>query len=154
MLAQNKRKVMRDIYVLVNESYTNITIIRWRIYHFKMLFNFLVSSYQIYSLSSLSSNCADNTDFSDPLYHSHLSGLLNKTKCPQRTGRLIPARPWVVVHRRTSLMSSSMLLQLCLACLARLICIFFEMEGKWPYIYCFVECCFRDLFKTTRSILV
>ena len=28
------------------------------------------------------------------------------------------------------------------------------MGGKWPYNSCFVGCCFQDLFKTTRSILI
>ena len=28
------------------------------------------------------------------------------------------------------------------------------MKGKWPYSYCFVECCFQDLFKTAHSILL
>ena len=28
------------------------------------------------------------------------------------------------------------------------------MEGRWPYSYCFVECCFHDLFKTASSIFL
>ena len=42
--------------------------------------------------------------------------------------------PYVGVHRSTSLMSSSLLLQHCPACLVRLTCIVFLMGGKWPYI--------------------
>ena len=42
------------------------------------------------------------------------------------------------VHRSTSLMSSSLLLQQCPASLARLTCIVFVMEGKWPYSWCLV----------------
>ena len=30
----------------------------------------------------------------------------------------------------------------------------FEMGGWWPYSYCFVGCCFQDLFNITCSILV
>ena len=30
----------------------------------------------------------------------------------------------------------------------------FEMGGKWPYNYCFVGCCFQNLFKIASSILV
>ena len=30
----------------------------------------------------------------------------------------------------------------------------FEMGGRWPYSYCFVGCCFQDLFNITRSIFV
>ena len=37
------------------------------------------------------------------------------------------------VHRSTSLTSSSLLLQQCLACLARQTCIVFVMGGRWPY---------------------
>ena len=57
-------------------------------------------------------------------------------------------------HRRTSLMSSSLLLQQCSACLVRLTRMVWEMVGRWPYSCFFVECCFHDLFKTARSILV
>ena len=41
------------------------------------------------------------------------------------------------IHRRRSLMSSTLLLQQGSACLFRLICIIFEMSGKWPYRRCF-----------------
>ena len=52
-----------------------------------------------------------------------------------RTGRPAFAWPYVGVHRSTSLMSSSLLLQQCLVCLT---CIVFEMGGKWPYSWCLV----------------
>ena len=57
-----------------------------------------------------------------------------------RAGRPDFARPYVGVHRRTSLISSSMLLQQCPACLVRLTLIFFMMGGRWPYSWCFVGC--------------
>ena len=50
-----------------------------------------------------------------------------------RAGRPAFARPYVGVHRSTSLMSSSLLLQQCLACLVRLTWIVFVMGGRWPY---------------------
>ena len=53
-----------------------------------------------------------------------------------------------------SVMSSSLLLRLCPACLVRLIWIVLEMRGKWPYRCCFLGCCFQDLFNIARSILV
>ena len=40
------------------------------------------------------------------------------------------------------------------ACPVRLIWMVFEMGGRWPFSYCFVGCCFQDLFKMARSILV
>ena len=43
------------------------------------------------------------------------------------------AWPYVGVHRSTSLMSSSLLLQQCPACLVHLTWIVFVMGGRWPY---------------------
>ena len=71
-----------------------------------------------------------------------------------RAGRPAFARPYVGFHRGTSFMSLSLLLQQCPACLVRLICIVFVMGGRWPYSWCFVECCRQDLFNIARSILV
>ena len=34
------------------------------------------------------------------------------------------------------------------------ICVVCEIGGKWQYNCCFVGCCFQDLFKAVRSILV
>ena len=58
------------------------------------------------------------------------------------------------VDRSTSHMSSSILLQQCPACLARLILIIFVMSGRSPYSWCFVGCCLQDLFIIARNILV
>ena len=57
-----------------------------------------------------------------------------------RAGRPAFARPYEGVHRSTSLMSSSLLLQQCPACLVRLTLIVFMMGGWWPYSWCFVNC--------------
>ena len=50
-----------------------------------------------------------------------------------RAGRPGFARPCEGVHRNTSLMSSSLLLQQCLAYVVRLTLIVFVMGGTWPY---------------------
>ena len=50
-----------------------------------------------------------------------------------RAGRPAFALPYVGVHRSTSLMSSSLLLQQCPACLVRLTWIVFVRGGRWPY---------------------
>ena len=63
-----------------------------------------------------------------------------------RAGRPVFAWPYAGVHRSTSLMSLSLLLQQCPACLVHLTCIVFMMGGKWPYSWCLVECCRQDLF--------
>ena len=57
------------------------------------------------------------------------------------------------VHRSMSLMSLSLLLQQCPACLVHLTWIVFVMGSKWPYRCCFVECYLQDLFNIARSIL-
>ena len=71
-----------------------------------------------------------------------------------RAGRPAFARPYVGVHKSTSLMSLSLLLQQCPACLVRLTWIVFVIGGRWPYSWCLVGCCRQDLFKIARSILV
>ena len=62
-----------------------------------------------------------------------------------RAGRPAFARPCVGIHKSTSLMSSSLLLQQCPACLVRLTWIVFVIGGRWPYSWCLVGCCFQDL---------
>ena len=64
------------------------------------------------------------------------------------------ARPYVGVHRSTSLMSSFLLLQQCPACLVRLTSIVFVMGGRWLYSWCLVRCCRQDLFNIACSILM
>ena len=57
------------------------------------------------------------------------------------------AWPYVGVHKSTSLMSSSLLLQQCPACLVRLTWIVFMIGGRWPYSWCLLGCCCLDFFK-------
>ena len=64
------------------------------------------------------------------------------------------ACPCAGFHRRTSLMSSSLLLQQCPACLVRLTRMVWVICGRWPYSCFFAGCCFHVLFRITRSILV
>ena len=71
-----------------------------------------------------------------------------------RAGRPAFARPCVGVHKSTSLISSSLLLQQCPACLVHLTWIVFVIGGRWPYSWCLVGCCCQDLFKIACSILV
>ena len=68
-----------------------------------------------------------------------------------RAGRPTFARPCVGIHKSTSLMSSSLLLQQCPACLVRLTWIVFVIGGRWPYSWCLVGCCCQDLFRIARS---
>ena len=64
------------------------------------------------------------------------------------------ARPYVGVHRSTSLISLSLLHQQWPACLVHLTWIVFMMEGRWLDSWCFVGCCRQDLFNIARNILV
>ena len=68
-----------------------------------------------------------------------------------RAGRPAFARPCVGIHKSTSLMSSSLLLQQCPACLVRLTWIVFVIGVRWPYSWCLVGCCCQDLFRIARS---
>ena len=63
-----------------------------------------------------------------------------------RAGRPAFARSYVGVHRSTSLMNSSLLLQQCPAYLVRLTWIVFVMEGRWMLLpglaqYCSQQSC-------------
>ena len=71
-----------------------------------------------------------------------------------RAGHPAFACPYAGVHRSTSLMSLSLLLQQCPACLVRLTCRVFVMGGRWPYSWYLVRCCRQDLFNIAHSILV
>ena len=134
-----------------------------------LLIIFSVSSSSISSntASSSSSSCrAASTDIPDPLSpllytftasgrSSGLHPVSSQSCCMYvRAGRPAFARPYVGVHRSTSLMRSSLLLQPCPACLVRLTWIVFVMGGRWPYCWCSVGCCLQDLFNIARSILV
>ena len=86
-------------------------------------------------------------------------GVRHSSECPaydtkESDGRPALARPYVGVHRSTSLMSLSLLLQQCHACLVRLTWVAFLMGGRWPYSWCFVGCCRQDWFNIARNILV
>ena len=70
-------------------------------------------------------------------------------------GRQTLARPYVGVHKRMLLMSSSLNSpQKCPASLVRLTRIVCPMGGKWLNSCCFVACCFQNLSKIARSILL
>ena len=58
-----------------------------------------------------------------------------------RASRPTFAQSYVGVHRSTSLLSSSLLLQQCPACLVCLAWIVFVLGGRWPYSWCLVGCC-------------
>ena len=71
-----------------------------------------------------------------------------------RAGRPAFARHYVGIHRSTSLMSSSLLLQQCPECpecLVRQTWIVFAMGGTWPCSWCLVGYCRQDIFNILRN---
>ena len=63
-------------------------------------------------------------------------------------------RPCEEFHRRTSLVSLSLFLNQCPACLVCLIWVVFKVGGTWPYSCCFVGFRFQVLFNIAHNILV
>ena len=93
------------------------------------------------NLSSSSSSCRSvSTDIPDPL--SPLLPIVYHLWQVFRATFHRPAFAWPYsgVHRSTSLMSLSLLLRQCLACLFRLTWIVFMMGGRWQYSCCSVGC--------------
>ena len=110
-----------------------------------------------------SSGRAGSTDRHDssatPPYPTSLSagplrGIQNTHRAARCRSSSVDPVWCVVAYRSTSLISSSLLLQQCPACLVRLSLMVYVIGGKCPYSCFFVGCCFQDLFKAARSILV
>ena len=70
-----------------------------------------------------------------------------------RAGPPVFARPYEGVHKRTSLMSLTMILQRCPACLVRLALIVFVTGGRWPYSWCFGDVASRTCSKFLAAFL-
>ena len=102
-------------------------------------------------------HCADSMGFSyslvptlciHPNHPSRLESLLNFFRCLHKADviNFLLVRPWyvplvrpcVVIHRRTLLMNSSLLLPKSLGCLVRLAWMVFERGSKLPYSCYFV----------------
>ena len=92
------------------------------------------------------------------LYHpSPPTDLLNYNLCPYRSVEdkfLLVVQHLHVRLKKTSLVSSSLLLQQFPKCIISLIWMVLEIEVSWPYSCCFVRCCRQDLFNIARRILV
>ena len=87
---------------------------------------------------SLNLSCHFSRSFITSGRSSGLHPLSSHSCCMYvRAGPPSFARPYVGDHRSTSLMSPSLLFQLCPACLVRLTWIVFVMEGGWPYMWDF-----------------
>ena len=116
----------------------------------------MVSSILVSSSPSCHAAGTDIPDPLSPLLHivhrfwqvfRATSRILTELKyvCSSWSSRFCPAI--CGVHRSTYLMSSSLLLQQCPACLVRLTWIVFVMGGRWPYSWCLVVCFRPDVHK-------
>ena len=104
---------------------------------------------------SLTLSCHSSLSFIASGRSSGLHPVSSQSCCMYvRAGHPAFVRPYEEVHRSTSLMSLSLFLQQCPACLVCLTWIVFMMRGKWLYSWCFVGCYLYDLFNIARSILV
>ena len=95
----------------------------------------IISSAQI----SLTLSCHPSLSSNSSSSSSGLHPVSTQSCCMYiRGSRLAFAWPCEGVHKSTSLMSSSLLLQQCSTCLVHLIWIALMMGGRWPYSCCFV----------------
>ena len=130
---------------------------------FQILFIYLFKFYiKINSSSSRGSSYTNIMELPDsflpsihPNYPLLLVGLLEGIQCRSKSLQLGSKLvcPCVEIHERMLLMSSSLLFSSAQHVLFVLLG-WFEMGGKRQYRYCFIECCFHDLFKRACSILV
>ena len=100
--------------------------------------------------------------------HDYLSPAFPIIHCPREVfcaassilAQLVNVGPWWATYISMSmccLRQENVTYELVLAspaCLVRLTLIVCEIGGRWPYSCILVECCFHDLFKTARCILV
>ena len=93
---------------------------------------YIILSYHVMPLARLSLILSRHFSLSF-IACSRSSGLHPVSCMYGQAGHPAFAQPYARVHRSTSLMSSSLLLQQCPACLVRLTWIVFMMEARWPY---------------------
>ena len=130
----------------VNDIYIYIYIYIYHHYHYHVV---------LLAWISLTLFCHFSLSFLASGRSSELHPVSSHSCCMYvRAGRPAFAWPYAGVHRSASLMSSSLLLQQCPACLVRLTWIVFVMGGRWPYSWCLEGCYRQDLFNIARNILV
>ena len=141
-----------------NPTVSELFLLDWNTWNYTILCKLFVSSFH-HVVSQARISLTISRHFSLSFITSGRSSgphLVSSHSCWMyvRAGRPAFTRPYVRVHRSTSLMSSSLLPQQWPAYLVRLTWIVFVMGGRWPYSWCLVGCCRQDLFNIARSILV
>ena len=139
------KKVRKHIEWINVSMYIYIYIYRWgpKNRTHELFYYFCKKKSQIYIIiiiSFASTDIPDPLSLLLPIVHRlwqvfRATSVSSESCCMYvRAGRPAFAWPYVGVHWSTSLMSSSLLLQQCPACLVRLTVIVFVMGGRWPYI--------------------
>ena len=140
-----------DSCLLLMEENLKKKIISWHLRHKHFTYIIIMSCHQYgYPWPSLATS---------PYYSSLLASLQGYILYPYIAAECMFELVVLLLlsHMRvwsTSLMSSSLLLQQCPACLVRLTWLVFVNGGRWPYSWCLVGCYHQDLFNIARSILV
>ena len=158
--SQRDNRKIPDIFFSMPGSPLNSTLYTGRTVYCYWLFHVLINHHHhhhVMPLARISLNLSRHFSLSFIAYgwSSGLHPASSQSCCMYvRAGHPAFARLYVGLHRNISIMSSSLLLQQCPACLVRLTWIVLMMGGRWPYSWCFVGCCRQDLFNIARNILV
>ena len=136
---------MVDNLSITVHGYADITFSRWDIATvvYKLVYLQINHHHHVVSLAwiSLSLSRHFSLSFIASGRSSKLHPVSSHICCMYvRAGRPAFAQPYVGVHRSTSLMSLSLLLQQCPVCLVYLTWIVFMMRSRWPYSWCLVGC--------------
>ena len=129
------------LIIIRNPNGPKLDIYRKRIYNALKLLGFKITIYIIIIMSCRRHGYPWPSLDTSPYRSSLLAGPLGYIPYPHIAGPPAFARPYEGVHRSRSLMSSSLVLQQCPACLVRLTWIVFVMGGRWLYSWFFVRCC-------------
>ena len=138
---KNKSSLWVYVSLSISQLTTNsgpFSRIKWKIYFYKEVcfvrsFNCVNRGYATSACLSvcLSHSLSLSTLAPDKFSKLHLVSMLDWCKWIL-TGQPTLSRPCFGVHRRTSLMISSFLLQQCRTCIPCLFCVVLEIGGKWP----------------------
>ena len=136
------------IYICIH-IYTYI-----HIYIYIYIYIYLIIIISPVAQISLTISCHFSLSFIASGWSSGLHPVSSHSCCMYvQAGRPAFAWPYAGVHRSTSLLSSSLLLLQCPACLVRLTWTVIVTRVRWLYSWCLLGCCHQDLFNIARNIL-
>ena len=145
-------RIWTRVAVSISYDDNDYTTVNLLVKHFKYSFHHHHHHLVLLSLISVTLSRYYSLSFIASGRSSVLHPISSQSCCMYvRAGRPAFARPYVGVHRSTSLMSSSLLLQQCPACLVHLTWIVFVIGGRWPYSLCLVGGCCQYLFNNAHK---